>query len=101
MIKRKYHALNIRRIREYEGNGGMGLKSFIIDGVPPTTCIFCHEFTTSIDFDMDLHLYENHRSELFRLPIGQGSKKGLYFSLDSRIEYAIDMGKNLAEPLTK
>jgi hypothetical protein len=88
---RKYHALDIRRIREYESRGG--IKSVIIDGVPPSTCIFCCKFTTSIYFDMDLHLYENHRTELWRLPIGKG------FSIDSRIEYAIDKGRNVCEAM--
>jgi hypothetical protein len=98
MIKRKYHAIDIGRIREYSSGMAGGTKSVIIDGIPPTTCIFCHKFTTSIDFDMDLHLYEDHRSELYRLSMGQGNnnEKGLYFSLDSRIEYAIHLGKKAA-----
>jgi hypothetical protein len=92
LMKRKYQSLDVRRIREYDGNGRR-TKSVIIDGVPPSICIFYRKFTTSIDFDMDLHLYENHRSDLFRLPIANG----LYFSLDSRIEYAIHEGKKLYE----
>jgi|SRR5215831_7413564 len=89
-MKKRYQYLDLRRIREYESNG-MGVKSVIIDGIPPSTCIFCHNLSTSIDFDMDLHLYENHKTELFRLSIA----KGLYFSLDSRIEYTINEGRKV------
>jgi hypothetical protein len=56
----------------------------IIDGVPPGVCIFCG-FMTSIDFDQDLHIYENHRKSLWQLPI-----RG---STDSRMQYAIMLGK--------
>lgn len=48
-------------------------------------CIFC-EFLTSIEFDLDLHLYEEHRMELVKLPIGKGN-------MDTRIRYAIEEGK--------
>jgi len=85
--KKRYQYLDVRRIREYESNG-MGV---IIDGIPPSTCIFCHNLSTSIVFDMDLHLYENHKTELFRLSIA----KGVYFSLDSRIDYAINDGRKV------
>jgi hypothetical protein len=37
---------------------------------------------------MDLHLYQHHKQELVRLPIGKGS-------LDFRIKYAIDEGKRV------
>ena len=70
---------------------GMEIKPVIIDGVPPSTCIFCSKFTTSIDFDMDLHLYANHRKELYRLPLGKG------FSIDSRIGYVIGGGRKVYE----
>lgn len=53
----------------------------IVEGVSPIPCIFCG-FITSIEFDLDLHLYEKHRMELVKLPIGKGK-------MDYRIEYAI------------
>src|SRR5215211_4274855 len=54
-------------------------------------CIFC-EFMTSIEFDLDLHLYEEHRMELVKLPIGKGR-------MDTRIEYAIQEGKRFGNIL--
>jgi len=56
----------------------------ITEGALPIVCIFCG-FITSIEFDLDLHLYENHRYILRRLPV-----KG---SVDDRIDYAIMLGK--------
>lgn len=47
--------------------------------------MFCKDFVTSIEFDIDLHLYENHRSELLDLPLGR-------IGLESRIKYAIEEG---------
>jgi hypothetical protein len=58
----------------------------MIEGVGPVICIFCR-FVTCIEFDLDLHLYENHRMELVNLPIGKGS-------LNFRIEYAIKEGRS-------
>jgi hypothetical protein len=104
LMKRKYHALDIRRIREYESNngGGMGSKSVIIDGIPPSVCIFCQNFTTSIDFDMDLHLYENHRKRLLEMPIRTADGQLYpYISFESRIEYAIYVGKKVYETEVK
>ena len=57
----------------------------------PVVCIFCR-FTTSIEFDLGLHLYESHKIELVKLPIGKGS-------LDFRIEYAINEGKRVGAAL--
>ena len=53
----------------------------IIEGMVPLICIFC-KYMTYIEFDLDLHLYQNHRMDLVKLPIGRGS-------LDTRINYAI------------
>ena len=72
---------------------GTETKSMVIDGIPPSTCIFCNKFTTSIYFDMDLHLYKIHRIELSKLALGKG------FSIDSRIQYAIDEGKKVYEAM--
>jgi hypothetical protein len=58
----------------------------LIDGITPVVCIFCRQYITSIEFDIDLHLYEYHRMELVTLPIGKGS-------LDFRINYAIEEGR--------
>ena len=43
---------------------------------------------TYVEFDLDLHLYQNHRMDLVKLPIGRGS-------LDTRINYAIKEGKRI------
>jgi hypothetical protein len=42
-----------------------------------------------IEFDLELHLHEQHRLELVRLWWGMGS-------MDSRIEYAIKEGRKIA-----
>jgi hypothetical protein len=47
----------------------------------PVACVFC-KFITYIEFDLELHLYENHN-----------------IRSDSRIEYAIDEGKKLGATL--
>jgi hypothetical protein len=66
------------------------IKSVTIDGVPPMACIFCvnPRFTTCIESDLGVHLYENHRREL----------KGLTgrWSLNVNIKYAIAEGKRIA-----
>ncbi len=51
-------------------------------------CIFCRR-TIEIEFDLELHLHEQHRIELVGLCYGKGS-------LDSRIEYAIEEGNKVA-----
>ena len=61
-------------------------------GHPLFVCIFCKHYITDIEFDLDLHLYENHKLKLIKLPIGKGS-------LNFRIGYAIDQGKKLGEVL--
>jgi hypothetical protein len=67
-------------------------RGVIIEGVPPIPCIFC-EYMTSIQFDLDLHLYEVHRKELIRLPIGKGN-------MDTRIAHAIEQGKKIRDALS-
>jgi hypothetical protein len=47
---------------------------------------------TSIEFDLDLHLYQDHRMELVQLPIDKGS-------IDARIAYAIEEGKTVGRNL--
>jgi len=64
----------------------------IIEDVPPIPCIFC-DYMTSIEFDLDLHLYEEHRIELVQLPIGKGN-------MDFRIQYAIEEGKRVRDTLS-
>ena len=59
---------------------------------PIFVCIFCKQYMTDTEFDLDLHLYENHKPKLIKLPIGKGS-------LNLRIGYAIDQGKALGEVL--
>jgi hypothetical protein len=54
-------------------------------------CIFCR-FTTCIEFDLELHLYESHKMELVKLPVGKGS-------LDFRIEYAVNEGRRVGAAL--
>lgn len=54
----------------------------------PIVCIFCKR-TIEIEFDLELHLHEEHRMELLRLCWGKGS-------LDSRIKYAIAEGTKVA-----
>ncbi|MGC1931721.1 MAG: hypothetical protein WA667_22355 [Candidatus Nitrosopolaris sp.] len=67
------------------------IKSVMIEGVIPVVCIFC-KFMTCIQFDLELHLYESHRTELVKLPIGKGS-------VDFRIEYAINEGRRVGASL--
>jgi hypothetical protein len=59
---------------------------------PMLVCIFCSHYITDTEFDLDLHLYEEHRPQLVKLPIGKGS-----FSF--RIDYAISEGKRLGDLL--
>jgi hypothetical protein len=59
----------------------------IIEGMIPLICIFC-KYVAYIEFDLDLHLYQNHRIDLIKLPIGTGS-------LDTRINYAIQEGRRV------
>jgi hypothetical protein len=66
-------------------------KSVMIEGVISLVCIFC-KFITCIKFDLELHLYENHKAELVRLPIGKGS-------LGFRIEYALNEGRRVGAAL--
>jgi hypothetical protein len=44
-------------------------------------CMFCSDYSTHIDFDMELHLLEKHKQQLLRLPI-----KG---NLDKREDWVI------------
>jgi hypothetical protein len=83
-------------------NGGMPAimtsKSKVIQKInadkshPLLVCIFCKHYLTDIEFDLDLHLYENHKPKLVKLPIGKGS-------ISFRIAYAICEGKRLGEVL--
>ena len=66
-------------------------KGTIIKGIPAIPCVFC-EFMTSIEFDLELHLYERHWMELVKLPIGKGN-------MDYRIEFAIKEGKKIRNTL--
>jgi hypothetical protein len=66
-------------------------RSVMIEGLIRLVCIFC-KFITCIEFDLELHLYESHRMELVKLPIGKGS-------LDFRIEYAINEGRRVGRAL--
>jgi hypothetical protein len=68
------------------------IKGRLIDGLIPLVCIFCKNYITCIEFDLDLHLYENHRMELVKLPIGKGS-------LDFRINYSIEEGRRVGSIL--
>ena len=57
---------------------------------PLLVCIFCKRYLTDTEFDLELHLYENHKLKLVKLPIGKGS---LSFS----IGYAVSEGKRLGK----
>jgi hypothetical protein len=85
-LRYRYSDINAGWKRE-----GSRTKSVIIEGLNPLVCIFCR-FTTSIGFDMELHVYESHKMELVRLPIGKGS-------LDFRLEYAINEGRRVGAVL--
>lgn len=63
-----------------------------VKGHPLFVCIFCKDYITDSEFDLDLHLYENHKPRLIKLPV---SKR----SLNYRIGYAINQGKKLGEVL--
>jgi Primase X len=77
----------------YDGRKQARKKSgTIIEGVPPIPCIFC-TYMTSIEFDLDIHLYEDHRIELVKLPIGKGN-------MEYRIKYAIEEGKKIRNALS-
>ena len=75
-------------------------------------CIFCKHYKTHIAFDLDLHLYECHKKDLQKLPIGRqyrnDKEKLLQFqlpcyigilksSMDFRIEFAIEEGKRIGK----
>src|SRR5262245_26107746 len=79
----KMHNYRTPQTREKRGT--------IIEGIYPIPCIFCH-FMTSIEFDLDLHLYEKHRLELVKLSIGKDN-------IDFRIVYAIMEGKKISNAL--
>ena len=70
---------------------GAETHSVIIEGLNPLVCIFC-KFITCIEFDLELHLYESHKTELVKLPIGKGP-------LDFRIEYAVKEGRRVGAVL--
>lgn len=58
----------------------------ILEGQPVLGCIFCDEYETAIEFDMELHLHEKHRLEL----LTQYPLKGKGYSMDIRIRYFIN-----------
>ena len=55
-------------------------------GLPEIPCMFC-DYKDCIEFDLELHYLERHRSELINLPIGKGS-------MDYRAEYAVSITKS-------
>jgi hypothetical protein len=62
--------------------------SEVLKMLPLLRCVFCNEYKTHIEFDMDLHLYEMHKKELLKsLPVGRG------YNMDSRIEYVLNLMK--------
>lgn len=63
------------------------IESVKIEAITPVVCIFC-KFTTCIEFDMEQHLYGNHRISLLKLSLRRNS-------FDSRIEYAINEGEKV------
>jgi hypothetical protein len=61
----------------------------ILEDQPRLKCIFCDEYKTQIEFDLELHLYEMHRWELLtKLPF-----KGKGYSMDYRNAYVIHITK--------
>jgi hypothetical protein len=58
-----------------------------VTSLPPKyPCYYCgNSYSTNIDLDMELHLHENHRDQMLKLPI-----KG---NLDKREEYVISLTK--------
>jgi hypothetical protein len=61
----------------------------VLKDQPILKCIFCDEYKTQIEFDLELHLYEMHRWELLtKLPF-----KGKGYSMDYRTAYVIHMIK--------
>ena len=66
-ISSRYQYPDISKIREFEAK--MGIKSVMIEGVTPSAWIFC-KFITCVELDLELHLYENHKMELVKLPVG-------------------------------
>jgi hypothetical protein len=56
-----------------------------VTDLPTYPCLFCSEYKTYIDFDMDLHLLEKHKDQLLKLPITG--------NLDKREQYVISLVK--------
>jgi hypothetical protein len=61
-------------------------------GLPNLKCMFCGK-CSPIPFDMDLHLYEEHKRHLFTNPVFRD--KGLV-TLDERIDYLLELMKDYA-----
>jgi hypothetical protein len=59
------------------------IKETIIEGIDPINCLFCNNYRTSIVFDLGMHLYNNHRMEVFKLTIGKGN-------MERRIDYVVE-----------
>src|SRR5919106_3645005 len=56
-------------------------------------CYFCKRFFTPIEFDMELHIYQLHRKELFTtLPV---RRKGSTF--DGRLEFVLAVMRKKAK----
>lgn len=61
----------------------------VLDGMLVLECFFCGKYKTPIKWDLENHLYEEHKEELVKnLPL-----RGKGFDIDYRIEFAIDMIK--------
>ena len=57
-------------------------------------CIFCSEYKTPIIFDLDLHLWESHRKDLYnKLKSFPEDRES---TLNNRINYAIELGRKRA-----
>jgi hypothetical protein len=64
-------------------------------------CIFCSEYKTPIEFDLDLHIWELHRKELYyklkSFPIEEFKGRAPPITTDDRIKFAIELGKHKAK----
>ena len=68
-----------------------------IEGVPSIGCIFCKQFVTYCEFDLELHLWIEHKNFDELLGLGRGP-------IDSKIQEAIKQGRILqlsGNPFTK
>ena len=56
-------------------------------GLPEIPCAWC-DYKHTIEFDLGNHLLANHRGELMKMPVGNGS-------MEIRIDYAIQQTKRM------